>query len=579
MEIRYITRGEFRSELYILKLNMICKEVEGSIGGMRKKIIFVLIICVLTSCAIKHDKPVVLEEKPDKLIVYAIGSHVTDTTEPDKSYYFTSYTIGPFGPLANGITDQGYVFFDAFRGFEREIGIDLEIVYFRTMSEIEKQLREDKQNGTMPDIIICNQIAWDTYPDISNMYRAMANGWFLDVLPYMEEDGIYIGGEYYNEVLEAGQWEGHQYVIPLCFNLNAIFTSEEDMAEIGIWIDDEMTNAELLQQLEYACVNTPKGTIAVDTLTLYSCPPAFIQGYWETTGLSVADYDEGKATIDRELFEEVAVFFKQYLQMNLTEDWDTVLETAETYMQKDYWGAFLTPGQLETLDENKYRNRQDKVRADGGYAWMESGSFFLEENSISARQHSLPGQCVALSTIYEDLNEEMVVIGVPMQEDENSYMAQVQIMGGVVAESEHPYYSYQLLKYLMDREYDPYYTIPVKKENAEKMLDKLASTTFNLYLGLGPVWYEDVDFMKELEDYQYLLDPLTEDMRMMLENMLDNIGGATLPQFSAYEAIVWHMEAYAFEMETLDEAYENACKELQENLDYILSGEAIYEGV
>ena len=56
--------------------------------------------------------------------------------------------------------------------------------------------------------------------------------------------------------------------------------------------------------------------------------------------------------------------------------------------------------------------------------------------------------------------------------------------------------------------------------------------------------------------------------------MLNNIGGAVLPQASVYVPLLWHMEAYAFELETMDEAYENACANLEEHLQYIMAGDS-----
>ena len=51
-----------------------------------------------------------------------------------------------------------------------------------------------------------------------------------------------------------------------------------------------------------------------------------------------------------------------------------------------------------------------------------------------------------------------------------------------------------------------------------------------------------------------------------------------------YETIresVWHMEAYMFGLETMDEAYENACADLEEHMEYIMAGDSpmlFYDG-
>ena len=166
----------------------------------------------------------------------------------------------------------------------------------------------------------------------------------------------------------------------------------------------------------------------------------------------------------------------------------------------------------------------------------------------------------------------MVIIGVPMYEETDQYMAQVQQYGCISSESEYPYHSYQLLKHLLDHEYDPYYTIPVKKVNAENMLDELASTVYTFYLSMGATWRYDEDFTKAVETYD--VQPLPDNLKQQLQYMLDNIGGASLPEASVYVPLVWHMEAYAFELETMDEAYENACADLEKHMQYIMAGDS-----
>ena len=159
-----------------------------------------------------------------------------------------------------------------------------------------------------------------------------------------------------------------------------------------------------------------------------------------------------------------------------------------------------------------------------------------------------------------------------MYEESDQYAAQVQQYGCISAESEYPYHCYQLLKYLMDQEYDPYYAISVKKANTETMLDRLSSTTYTIHLDLATVWEENQDF--SIDKNPYTIQPLPEELKQQLQHMLDNIGDAILPQTSIYVPLLWHMEAYAFELETMDEAYENACTDLEEHLKYIMSGDA-----
>ncbi len=540
---------------------------------------FLVIVIIFVSCTPFRTenqisrREVSNEEQPEELTVYVMGDHVSGKMKGEHvDYYITGYTLGPFGPQTNAAREKGHMLYNPMQRFERETGIHLDIHYFGSMQIMEQQIIEDRKKGEVPDIIISNHNAWATHVEYDNIYRLIHNGWFADLMPYLEWDEIYDGGEYYNKVLQAGMLGEQQYIIPISFNMNAVFSSKEDMQEVGVTIEPGMESVEILQQLKYACEAGEEGELVLDTLSLAAPTVAIILDYWESTGFSVVDYETGEVTLNREIFEELALMFKEYLQMNMVEDWDTVIEEVQPYLVGDSWAPWGFPSSLETLEERK---PELMLMEEAGLEWMNQGTFFYENSTFASYVHTLPGQCAALGTLYEDLNEEMVMVSVPMYNYTNQYMAQVQMFGGVMTESEYPYHSYQLFKYLMDQEYDPYYVIPLKKKNAEKMLDTLSSSVYTLYLRLGAAWDYEVDFTEEVETYD--VQPLTQEYKEQLQYMLDHIGGATLPEGSVYEPLIWHIEAYVFELETMDEAYENACEDLEKHLEYIMAGDSAME--
>ena len=550
---------------------------------MKKLLLFLLVLTLLlgacTSTREFEEKTeseiqaeIENEEKPTELTVYAVGDSVflrkLGGTEAFK-YYITSYTIGPFGPLTNAIREYGHMLYGPLERYEQEAGINLNVQFFQNMETMETQIVKDKKEGKRPDVVIGDYSGWSMATKYNNIYRLIYNGWFMDMMPYLEQDQVYVSDEYYNEVLEAGVLGGRQYALPLSFNMNAIFSSKEDMEEIGVAIEEGMDSAQLLEQLTQACVLAEEGELVVDNLSSWSVPTTLIQDYWESTGCSVVNYENGEVAVDRQLFEDIALCFKEYLRMNIIEDWDTVLDEGKSILNSSLWDAYGTPGDFETLDQNILGGDLMKEMA---LERMNQGVFFYENSTITSQVHSLPGQCVAMDSLYKDLQEERVMVSVPRYKEKDQYMAQVQMYGCISAETKYPYHCYQLLKYLLDQEYDPYYVIPVKKVNTQAMLDKLSDTTYTLHLWLGAGWDYDVDFSKNLETYT--LQPLGEDLRHQLQHMLNNIGGASLPEASVYVPLVWHMEAYAFELETMDEAYENACADLEKHMKYIMAGDS-----
>ncbi|MBQ7016104.1 MAG: hypothetical protein IJN10_04020 [Firmicutes bacterium] len=537
-----------------------------------KKYFFILLVLLfaITSCSSSKNHKAEQtssqeEDKPDKLKVYAMADKVVTSRHSEGEYYYTGYTIGPFGPLANGIASQGYVLNGALGSFESEFDIELDVHYFYQLTELEEQLIQDREQGKSPDVVILDHRGWADGNEYDNVYRLVYDEVFYDVLSYMNEDEVYESEEYFTEVLNAGKLNNKQYLIPLTFNMNAIFTSAEDVKKAGVSLEDGMRSNEILDALGYACDTAEDGALVVNQLSQNTWAAAIIQDYWESTGKDSIDYENETVTLDRELFEDMAVFFKQYFQMNCGEEWELLCANARTYMNEANWTQFSTPGYVITLE--------DKI---GGHctteeyakAWLQEALFYYENSSLTAYRHSIAGQATALETLYTELDEQMMMIKVPMYEKENEYSAQVQMYGGVITESEYPYYGYQLLKYLMDQEYDPYYSIPINKKNAEKMLDVLCTSVYTLYLSLGTAWVEEIDFT-DVQD-QYVLQPMSQDTRNQLEYMLDHIGGAVMPQAGTYEAVVWHVEAYALGLESLEEAYENACIELEEYVKYLV---------
>ena len=553
-----------------------------------KKILFALILimllsaCIPISKKIEEEKSEVFEveestaeidieneEKPSELTVYMVGDKVHIVNE-ETTYYITNYTLGPYGPLTNGAREYGHMFYGYMEEFEEETGIKLNIQIFPGMETMEDQIMKDIAEGKKgPDVIIADFSGWSTANKHNNIHRLINNALFIDMMPCLEQEAVYESDEYFNTVLNAGTIDGKQYVLPLCFNMNAIFSSTEDMSRLGVCIEDGMESTLLLEQLTQACLLAEEDELVLDNLSMWSAPTTFVQSYWESTGCPIVNYETGEVTVNREAFEDIALCFKEYLKMNVVEDWDVVLEDAKRYLNATTWSGYSIPGHLETLDR---KFEWFGAIEEYGVEWINQGVFFYENSIATSTMHSLAGQCVTLNSIYNDLDETMVMAAIPMYEENDQYMAQVRMYGGVTTESEYPYHGYQLLKYLMDQEYDPYYVIPMKKMNAEKMLEELEKTVYTLHLSRGNSWDYNEDFTNTLETYD--VQPLPDNLKQQLQHMLDNIGGASLPEASVYVPLVWHMEAYAFELETMDEAYENACADLEKHMEYIMAGDS-----
>ena len=62
------------------------------------------------------------------------------------------------------------------------------------------------------------------FPDIE---KAMVNGTFLDLTEAMEKQGLSREEDFYTAVLDAGQWEGRQYILPLGFSVPLMISAAD----------------------------------------------------------------------------------------------------------------------------------------------------------------------------------------------------------------------------------------------------------------------------------------------------------------------------------------------------------------
>lgn len=94
------------------------------------------------------------------------------------------------------------------------------------------QLSAEILSGGGPDLFIMEgyrRTESNLFPDIE---KAMANGTFLDLTEAMEKQGLSREEDFYTAVLDAGQWEGRQYVLPLGFSV-PLMVSAADVLYAG----------------------------------------------------------------------------------------------------------------------------------------------------------------------------------------------------------------------------------------------------------------------------------------------------------------------------------------------------------
>ena len=89
------------------------------------------------------------------------------------------------------------------------------------------QLNAEILSGGGPDLFIMEGHRWteiNLFPDIE---KAISNGTFLDLTEAMEKEGLSREEDFYTAVLDAGQWEGRQYILPLGFSVPLMISAAD----------------------------------------------------------------------------------------------------------------------------------------------------------------------------------------------------------------------------------------------------------------------------------------------------------------------------------------------------------------
>ena len=202
-----------------------------------KKLTFLIIIGIwfafLVSCKDVNSTFEMEEELPEKLTVFAVGD--ITTTNYGEEFFSTRYNIGEFSALSEKWGSGAYIFYDAINKFQKDTGIEIEVYYFMQTIDLLEALEQCMNTEKCPDIIIGNYAAQDYC-----LYSYLQEEYFADLFSYFEKDGIYSNGEYFSNILKAGMVGEKQYLFPLTFNMNVLFSSKESMQRHDLKIAEDM---------------------------------------------------------------------------------------------------------------------------------------------------------------------------------------------------------------------------------------------------------------------------------------------------------------------------------------------------
>lgn len=513
---------------------------------MKRLLGTILIGAMLMLCACHEveeaESSNLMEEMPkaDVLNVFVVGDFVKMVSENEESneqenndFYTTMISLGEYNGNAVKPGEEGFLYYDAFKSFEEETGIKLQVHWF-TYPELMEEEWNNLKEEEKPDIILSNATSRD-----ADYYLYMKQNKFQDISTYAMDEGLYNNDLYYEEILQAGRFEEKQYILPLLFNIDTIMGSESTLNRIELYLYNAENHSEVIDML----VDAQKKEQINEVVSQYVSGMTNYTPYilYDAAGEKWIDYETGIASLDKKTFEEMGMFYKAFLEEQFGD-----LSEFESFP----WA---------------YSKHMEIWRITGDYAGyvpitdvlMDKGCIVEGGGSFQTHLHSAAAQARYYESRYNDNNENFVLMALP--DTNGRTTAHVTYFGGVTAECEYPADAYHFLRYLMDQETFYQVGLSVNREITKKQLDIMESEEFTIYPGLQM----GNEFM---EDVAYTMKPMSKETRNKIDTMLHNIGTVGLPDWPVYSIIQKQLESYCKSEKNIEEAYSTALEELQ---DYI----------
>ncbi len=473
------------------------------------------------------------EAEVNALDVYIIGDAVhagSESFEEDGIFYTTSMALGEYFGTPVEFGSEGFMYHDAIERYQEETGKKINLHWFQWPEHLEEELEEDVQ----ADVII------STFTSMDDYYLYMDREMFYDLTPLFEQNEIYTSEKYYNQVLKGGELGQRQYIVPLLYNIDTIMGSEESLARAALHVQDVQNYQEFLDALLYAQnQNQVDQTVFQYNSISASYLPHMI---YSALGEKWIDYENWSVNVDEETFNKMCLFYEEFLKEQFGEE--------NTQGGQDISWAESYEIQIKNSIMNDVQI--DEFLPNFGAVMQGGGSF-------QTYLHSAAAQAWYYESRYNDLKEAYVMRSIP--NENGNVTAHISYFGAVINSSDQSEEAFDFLKYLMDTEIEPFFGFSINKENTEKQLDYLTSTSYRIRPGLK-VKLEDGKVPDS--DGDYVIQPMSEDTRNVLETVLAQIELATLPNWPVYNVIDQQLFSYAKGEVTAEEAYENVMNGLNE---------------
>lgn len=170
---------------------------------------------------------------------------------------------------------------------------------FATQDELLQTIMTELNAGAGPDLILMNYATPLSFDKLSR------NGTFLNLSPYMASDSSYDPANYYESVIQAGQVNGNQYILPLAFSQMNFLTTQEKLHSNGAKLTGDYTWEDVLDALTSAVETAALNDETIPTAMLVN-RDTFLAMLLSGLGIPIVDIDKGQVILKKEDCQKIA---------------------------------------------------------------------------------------------------------------------------------------------------------------------------------------------------------------------------------------------------------------------------------
>lgn len=280
---------------------------------------------------------------------------------------------------------------EEFRQKYPEVELTVEVYSLNELVFSQEKIKTQLMAGEGPDLLLLDSMGTD------DVEKLLKSGVFAPLDTFMTEENGWDASQYVMPAIEAGRFDGIQYVMPLNYRMPMFLSSKEALEEIGFSMEAAQDTGSLLQEISSLYEKEHKDRILLEASGLMPFPQ-FLEGKF-------LDYEAGTIGLDSQALQNACEAFK-----NLH------LETQET-----------------SLGEGGYYGSGVKILEREGYLTLPTGIDTM----------LMPASAIAV--------QETPVL-LPLRAGKEGAVAEVAQYAGIRANSENPEAAWKMLEILLGEE-------------------------------------------------------------------------------------------------------------------------------